>query len=933
MANLRKTKSYLLVALFVLSVFAAALPQNVGTAAVEPSDGSAGDGVPKGVMNTPEPPIPLGPPYDYVIITTNDIVDNSERLENFIYMKELNGHDVLVVTEDDYGGLTGQAPDGRAEKIRKWLVDNYIGMSIEYVLLIGNPDPDDPIDPADSVGDLPMKATMYNYFERGGREIPTDLYYGDLDTDWDLDGDGYHGENLDWNNPESPDLMLINTDYFAARWTGYVQCDFTEEYEFNTFTDGGVRLWIDGVKIIDNWDDFTEHPPTNDYALRNMTAGQHSIKIEYKEHEQDGIMRLYWRTTVGGSHPNHLGREIIPLDHLRNETDTADGLTGKYWNNVLLVGLPNLIRPDGEEISFKWATGDRGPGGFEQDAEVYVGRIPVYDDDYEQLDDILGKIIQYETDPGDISWRESILLPMWPLAENTPAYHYGEEVLNGYAIAAGFSYYRLYKEDYAPVGGPTPEEWPTSADGVEDEWKNGYGAVTWWTHGTETSASHIFSSGRAPDLDDSKPSFTYQASCGNADPETKNNLAYALLKNGAVATVGATRGSTGWRGNWTYDSTKYANPNFGYAYFRGLIQDGWTAGKSLVESKLGTGIVHNNELNYNLYGDPGIYFLTTFPNYPPIADANGPYIVDEGTTVTFDGTGSYDPEGDPLEYRWDLDGDGIWDTDWSSDPNATFTWGDDYIGTVKLEVRDLLGLKGEDSTTVTVNNVAPSINEVVAYIKVNFTLRVAGEKWHNVELFVLENGAQVGYAEVVRFPGSPDDQAVTITVLCDVTKEVTVKVLYTPPDDPVNGQPNGANPAWVNLSFEDGGYNVSHHTFNVKHVHTWEWTFGINHLFVGHEITFEADASDAGSDDLSFEWDWDDGTNNTATMYYNDQGNYPPPGVGTPDPYPSPDGTYPFSAADEQGHTFTASGNYNVTLTVTDDDGLFHQMVIPVILS
>jgi len=644
-------------------------------------------------------------------------------------------------------------------------------------------------------------------------------------------------------------------------------------------------------------------------------------------------MRLYWRTNVSGSHPNHLGRQIIPLDHLRNESDTADGLTGRYFNNVLLVGSPNLVRDDGEEISFKWGTGDRGGGGFEQDAEVYVGRIPVYDDDYEQLDEILGKIIEYETDPGDISWRESILLPMYPLTETTPAYHYGEEVLNDYAIAAGFSYYRIYKEDYAPVGGPTPELWPTTKANVENEWANGYGAVTWWTHGGADSASHIFDSYRTGSLNDSKPAFTYQASCSNAHPETKNNLAYALLKHGAVATVGATRGSTGWRGNWTYDSTKYANPNFGYAYFRGLIQDGWTAGKSLVESKLGTGIVHNNELNYNLYGDPGIYLLTTFPNHPPVADANGPYSTDEGTAVLFDGSASYDPEGDPLEYRWDLNGDGDWDTNWSSSPTTSFTWGDNYFGDVNLQVRDLLGLKGEDSTTVQVNNVVPEINEVKAYIKVNFTLRVAGEKWHNVELFVYEDGTEIGYAEVVRFPGSPDDQTVTITVICDVTKAITVKVLYTPPDDPPNGQPNGANPAWVNISFEDGGYNITKHTFNVKHTDTWEWIFGINHLFVGHEITFEADASDEGSDDLNFEWNWDDGTNNTQTTYYNDQGNYPPPGVGSPDPYPSPGGTYPFFAADKQGHIFTSSGNYDVLLTVTDDDGGASVVILTIILS
>lgn len=869
-------------------------------------------------------PSPLST-YDYVIITTNAIVANSDRLEHFVYLKELYGHNVLVVTEDDYGSLTGEAPNGRAEKIRQWLLDNHGPMGIDYVLLIGNPDPDDPIDPADSVGDIPMQMTMYGYFNWKDRNIPTDMYYADLDGDWDLDDDGYHYEPVDVNNPESPDLVNINTDYFSAKWTGYVLCDFDENYEFGTWTDGGVKLWVDGDLIIDNWDDFSEHPPTKDTAMKVMTAGLHDIELKYKEHTGDAFVRLFYRTVVGKTHPNYVGEQIIPVDHLRNEADTAAGLTGRFYNNIDASGTPDLVRPDNEIVDYIWATGDLGAGGAENDANVWLGRIPVYLDNYTNLDHILGKIIQYETDPGDISWRESILLPVWPLTDTTPAYQYPEEVLNDYAIAAGFDYYRLYKEDYAPVGGPTPEHWPTSPAAVVDEWSNGYGVVTWWTHGSTGSAQHIISYEMNESLDDSKPAFTYQASCGNAKPESYNNLAYTLLKHGAVATVGATRGSTGSRGNWTYDPTSYANPNFGYAYNRGLIQDGWHAGKSLVEAKKPTLSIKRNELNYNLFGDPETYLLTVVPNSPPVAVVAEPVVVNEGELITFDGSASYDPEGDPLEYRWDVDNDGTWDTTWSSSPTTTLLLGDDYEGEAKLEVRDKLGLSGWTVIDVTVLNLDPTIDYTKAYILVDFTLRAAGEKWHNVEMYVLEDGIQIAYAEVVRYPGSPDDQSQTLLdVECEVNKVIMVKLLYTPLNDPVNGQPNGASPAWVNVSFDDGGYNLTQHNFNVKHPDRWEWDLGINQFFVGHEITFDADASDAGSDDLTFTWHWDDGTADNTTIYYNDGMN--------PDPYPSPGGTFPFMASDSKGHAFMAAGTYDVKLTVTDDDGGLVQLIITVIL-
>ncbi len=151
--------------------------------------------------------------YDYVIITTNDIESCSLKLDDFVQHKESRGLSVMLITEDEYGGLTGPSPNGRAEKIRQWLIDNYIIHDIMHVLLIGDPR-------VDSNG-VPMKAAWQ---ERDGGPfmIPTDLYYSDLTGDWDLNDDDMYGHYPeDWEAGG----VDVTPEVYVGRIPVYSNCD------------------------------------------------------------------------------------------------------------------------------------------------------------------------------------------------------------------------------------------------------------------------------------------------------------------------------------------------------------------------------------------------------------------------------------------------------------------------------------------------------------------------------------------------------------------------------------------------------------------------------------------------------------------------------------------------------------------------------------
>jgi hypothetical protein len=75
--------------------------------------------------------------------------------------------------------------------------------------------------------------------------------------------------NFSWNTG-SPD-SAIGVDSFSARWVGQVQAQRSEIYTFHATADDGVRLWVDGQLLIDQW---KNQGPTEYSGSIGLTAGQ-----------------------------------------------------------------------------------------------------------------------------------------------------------------------------------------------------------------------------------------------------------------------------------------------------------------------------------------------------------------------------------------------------------------------------------------------------------------------------------------------------------------------------------------------------------------------------------------------------------------------------------------------------------------------------------
>ena len=133
-------------------------------------------------------------PKDFLIITDESLADYFEPLAQL--KKEMGLSTTIVTTnwiENNYSGRD------LPEKIRNFLNDAYLYWGITWVLIGGD------------VTVVPTRFVDYKSWEYNGM-IPTDLYYSDLDGDWDANGNGIFGEYIYGSNIDSvegsPDIFV-----------------------------------------------------------------------------------------------------------------------------------------------------------------------------------------------------------------------------------------------------------------------------------------------------------------------------------------------------------------------------------------------------------------------------------------------------------------------------------------------------------------------------------------------------------------------------------------------------------------------------------------------------------------------------------------------------------------------------------------------------
>jgi PA14 domain len=139
--------------------------------------------------------------------------------------------------------------------------------------------------------------------------------------------------NFNWGTG-SPD-PLIPSNHFSARWTRNQWFD-AGTYKFTATADDGIRVWVGGTVLIDQWHD---QPPTTYTLIITLPAGESPLRVEYYQDTGGAVAIFAWAPVAAG----------------------GSAWTGRYFNNPSLSGAPVFVRSD-PNLNFNWGTSGPAAG-------------------------------------------------------------------------------------------------------------------------------------------------------------------------------------------------------------------------------------------------------------------------------------------------------------------------------------------------------------------------------------------------------------------------------------------------------------------------------------------------------------------------------------------------------------------------------------------
>ena len=557
-------------------------------------------------------------PSTLYIITTNNIVTNSKMLERFIASKNHRGFAVSVVTENmtyvynngkttSSGGWLNNNSSPRSDQIRNYLKQNARYYGINYVLLIGNPHPGSCY-AAPEYNDpekMDNSACVYDGTNEG--DIP--MKWINFDANSKFEGDyctGYDGNTsscpeLNWLAPGDLRRAVPSDIYYSSLSQNWNSNNNELIGESGDETGDDIGLIINDVHL-GRIPVYNNDIDALDRYFQKVVRYENTLK-NYKPNGKETIETLRHKIfAVMNYMDNHTDRDETP-NWMFAEDLNALPINHGFTFDFLMRNddLLDWIYP----IELESYCDDTNKGGFKLRQE--------------SDDEDVCKVDKYYSNffPSELATFNSVDLNIdWE--ENDGGRSKNTQIMKKWTLGR-------------------------------------YGVVLWSSHGIRTGA--VINEEYVSNLNDYYPVHTFQASCQTGWPEDPDNLAFSLLKNGAITTIAAVRNSNGYSTRFNEltgkfeasdDQKKNTSQKLALLYLHRFLKNhssGYSFSRAIAEFTEDK--YKKNAIIYVLYGDPTLS-VTTWRTSGDDADK-------DGVTDDFDNCPLYNPD------QLDSDIDGISD--------------------------------------------------------------------------------------------------------------------------------------------------------------------------------------------------------------------------------------------------------------------------------
>jgi hypothetical protein len=131
-------------------------------------------------------------------------------------------------------------------------------------------------------------AEYWNNTDFAGVPVATVVYPTGLNFNW---GTGHP------TGPDGQPLLAVPVDNFSARFQTTENFATAGEYTFFGFVDDRIRVFIDGIEV------YSQDVPGEFSFVRTLTAGIHSLRVDYVELTDTAILQFQWQLGAVGVPP------------------------------------------------------------------------------------------------------------------------------------------------------------------------------------------------------------------------------------------------------------------------------------------------------------------------------------------------------------------------------------------------------------------------------------------------------------------------------------------------------------------------------------------------------------------------------------------------------------------------------------------------------